>query len=421
MVDGARSTHLPLRSFVDEFLCNTDSGTGKEACRVPKDAVRAQLAIGSGIAFATWASLQATNGTSAGQRAEVFGDAGTHTDPVVGGTVSNAGVYGWSTSPVGWRRLGTLDIAGVQSQIDALSVSQDSIKRVAICRVDGIYRPGDAPGIFSADHAGFAEDMTPLAAAGVVASSSGRSFRITGSGKVILRPAIWLLDSRSWKCRTIYRRITDPSDPLGDAVRTVVYWLDSAFALITSQNIITDSGALVANGSRSNSFGLPAPPPNAVFARIGVQTFGADGVTNIQEVAINDVTEVNALVGESTYDGVWDASANTPTLASGVGVKGHYRIVSVAGPTNINGISSWAVGDWIIFNGTAWEKIPNSATLTTSMLSALLDTLPTDPVPLASGVWWNNSGLFNRTPIFGGRLLDMSDPANSQYQLIGWI
>ncbi|MBS4019895.1 MAG: DUF2793 domain-containing protein [Dechloromonas sp.] len=55
--------------------------------------------------FATWAALSAVTGTKAGQAAQVFDDASTHTDPVVGGTVDNEGLYSWSTSPAGWRRV----------------------------------------------------------------------------------------------------------------------------------------------------------------------------------------------------------------------------------------------------------------------------------------------------------------------------
>lgn len=61
-----------------------------------------------------------------------------------------------------------------------------------------------------------------------------------------------------------------------------------------------------------------------------------------------------------TYLGGWNASSNTPTIVSGVGTNGDYYIVTTAGTTNIDGISSWGVGDWIIFNGTVWQKIDNS-------------------------------------------------------------
>lgn len=63
------------------------------------------------------------------------------------------------------------------------------------------------------------------------------------------------------------------------------------------------------------------------------------------------------------YRGTWNATSNTPTLASNVGIAGHYYIVSTAGSTAISGINSWQVGDKIIFNGTAWEKSSQSETI----------------------------------------------------------
>jgi len=65
-------------------------------------------------------------------------------------------------------------------------------------------------------------------------------------------------------------------------------------------------------------------------------------------------------MGGLSYQGLWDADTNTPTIVSGVGSNGQYYIVSVAGTTNIDGISDWGVRDWIIFDGTAWQKIDNS-------------------------------------------------------------
>ena len=61
-----------------------------------------------------------------------------------------------------------------------------------------------------------------------------------------------------------------------------------------------------------------------------------------------------------TYQGTWNASTNTPTLASSTGVSGYYYIVSVAGSTNLDGITDWQAGDWLVFNGTVWQKIDQS-------------------------------------------------------------
>lgn len=61
-----------------------------------------------------------------------------------------------------------------------------------------------------------------------------------------------------------------------------------------------------------------------------------------------------------TYQGTWNADTNTPTLSSGSGTQGHYYVVSVAGNTNLDGITDWKVNDWAVFNGTVWQKIDNT-------------------------------------------------------------
>ena len=67
--------------------------------------------------------------------------------------------------------------------------------------------------------------------------------------------------------------------------------------------------------------------------------------------------------GGLSYQGTWNASTNTPTLASSTGTNGYYYIVATAGSTNLNGITSWNIGDWLLFNGTVWQKIDQSETL----------------------------------------------------------
>ena len=66
------------------------------------------------------------------------------------------------------------------------------------------------------------------------------------------------------------------------------------------------------------------------------------------------------VAGGLDYQGTWNASTNTPTLASGVGTNGYYYVVSVDGTTDLNGITDWQPGDWVIFNGTVWQKIDQS-------------------------------------------------------------
>ena len=68
---------------------------------------------------------------------------------------------------------------------------------------------------------------------------------------------------------------------------------------------------------------------------------------------------INA-IGSLVYKGTWNASTNSPFLQSGVGNKGDYYVVNVAGTTNLDGITDWQVGDWAVFNGSTWQKIDNT-------------------------------------------------------------
>jgi len=68
--------------------------------------------------------------------------------------------------------------------------------------------------------------------------------------------------------------------------------------------------------------------------------------------------------GGLSYQGTWNASTNTPTLVSSTGVNGYYYITATAGSTNLDGITDWQIGDWLLFNGTVWQKIDQSNLVT---------------------------------------------------------
>lgn len=91
----------------------------------------------------------------------------------------------------------------------------------------------------------------------------------------------------------------------------------------------------------------------------------ANGVATLDSGGTVPLSQIPAsLQGGVSYQGAWNASTNTPTLTSSVGTKGYYYVVSVAGSTNLNGITDWQVGDWAIFNGSIWQKIDNTDAVT---------------------------------------------------------
>lgn len=76
-----------------------------------------------------------------------------------------------------------------------------------------------------------------------------------------------------------------------------------------------------------------------------------------------------SIVSGTSYRGTWNASTNTPTLVSSVGTQGYYYVVSTAGSTTLNGISTWAVGDWAIFNGTVWQRLTQNTIISGGLIN----------------------------------------------------
>jgi hypothetical protein len=130
----------------------------------------------------------------------------------------------------------------------------------------------------------------------------------------------------------------------------------------TAGNYITAlSGEATASGPGSAAVTLST---SAVTGKIltGVNiTGGSITATDSILVAFGKVqNQINGVLGGAIYQSTWNASTNSPTLTSSTGTKGYYYIVSVAGSTNLDGITDWKVGDWAIFNGATWDKVDNT-------------------------------------------------------------
>jgi hypothetical protein len=105
---------------------------------------------------------------------------------------------------------------------------------------------------------------------------------------------------------------------------------------------------------------------------------------------LKTVSSIVNAIGALNYKGTWNATTNSPALASGVGTKGDYYVVSVAGSTTLDGISNWGVGDWVTFNGSVWQRVEGGADL--------------------NGVNLSVSNVATIGPFFGsGTLLDMGN------------
>lgn len=73
----------------------------------------------------------------------------------------------------------------------------------------------------------------------------------------------------------------------------------------------------------------------------------------------------------AALQGTWDAATNTPALASSVGTLGHVYMVSVAGSTALDDVSSWSVGDYLIYDGREWLKGVSSSEFDRAVIDLL--------------------------------------------------
>ena len=82
---------------------------------------------------------------------------------------------------------------------------------------------------------------------------------------------------------------------------------------------------------------------------------GANGVATLDSTGKIPVTQLPSSVME--YKGTWNAATNTPTLVNGTGDPGDVYICNVAGTANFGaGPIVFATGDWVVYNGSIWQK-----------------------------------------------------------------
>jgi hypothetical protein len=156
---------------------------------------------------------------------------------------------------------------------------------------------------------------------------------------------------------------------------------------VTSARIDFDGSLIIglSSGVELNVGEVVAPD---LAERIKVITNGGGTSQSVLDTLASLQTQINALIPSQTgnsgkylttngtttswasvtgvlnYQGTWNASTNTPTLASSTGTNGYYYVVATAGSTNLNGITDWQIGDWLLFNGSVWQKIDQTNLVT---------------------------------------------------------
>jgi hypothetical protein len=121
--------------------------------------------------------------------------------------------------------------------------------------------------------------------------------------------------------------------------------------------------AAAATGFDPNSYYTKSETDTALAAKEATANKGAaGGYASLDGSGKIPTSQLPAaILGALNWQGLWNATTNSPAIpAASSSNKGYYYKVSVAGTTNVSGITDWQVGDWIVSNGTSWDKVDNT-------------------------------------------------------------
>lgn len=131
---------------------------------------------------------------------------------------------------------------------------------------------------------------------------------------------------------------------IANAINATIIIADNAFNMILSN----------ANGSAT--YPVTFSVSNGAITGEKINSMGAVAG---QILKYNGTTwEPASLANSQIYLGTWNASTDTPNLASTSPIAGDYYIVSVAG--TYSG-TAYNTGDWIMYDGTSWTKVANDS------------------------------------------------------------
>ena len=141
----------------------------------------------------------------------------------------------------------------------------------------------------------------------------------------------------------------------------------TAFVTTAIGNVSTGVQSVTTGNSNTITVGGSTANPIVQASTAAVSASSANLATGAQiQTAIN--TAIDTIPSGLAFEGNWNASTDSPDLSGASPDNGQFWIVSVAGSTNLSGITDWKVGDWAIYVATGagtdgWQKVDNTSTL----------------------------------------------------------
>jgi hypothetical protein len=168
--------------------------------------------------------------------------------------------------------------------------------------------------------------------------------------------------------------VTTKATPAGEIVGT------TAIQTLTNKTLVTPVITGTISGLDKNSVGLgnvdntsdankPVSGPQQTALNLKEDKANkavANGYASLDATVKVPLAQLPTTVqGSVSYQGTWNATTNVPVMpAASAANKGWYYVVSVAGTVVVSGVSDWGVGDWLVSNGVAWDKVDNTDAVT---------------------------------------------------------
>jgi len=157
--------------------------------------------------------------------------------------------------------------------------------------------------------------------------------------------------------------------------KTILDGITSAFTTGLKSLYDTASNWIINNGNNVlNHLTNFTNPHNVTKSQIGLSNVDnvqqipmslkgtASGVAELDSGGKVPLSQINdVILGQVEFQGMWNATTDTPTLPDPTTVKGDYYIVSVDG---VYATISFLVGDWVISDGISWGKVDNTDAVT---------------------------------------------------------
>ena len=167
--------------------------------------------------------------------------------------------------------------------------------------------------------------------------------------------------------------------------------------LVNGQGYVTSSGVTNVATGNSNTLTKSGTTSVTLTPNTGAVSSSSSNLATGAQIQTAIDAAIATVPSGLSFQGNWNANTNSPSLSSGSGTVGHYYIVSVAGSTNLDGITDWKVGDWAVFVEAGatdtWDKIDNTSVLDGAGAANRVaywsgaTTLASD-----SGMTWNANG-----------------------------